>query len=224
MAAALVLALGGVIAAALAATAVAAADPEPLPSGLESLGSASPNDVVRALRKVRHHYGDDAIVLETQLLMNAMQSGSVRGTGVRVDGVRTHDDRKKYLVFVVDTGLVFDSATRDETTRIHLVWEKIMVPTLARLQALRVPADGIKVEMRYHHRPYRSHAELRASLDEVGTPEETDFYVLVPDIDALAAQSETPHSLLTRAKVTVDGAPRTVPAAPASLPAGPGPD
>ncbi len=203
----------------------AAADPEPLPSDMEGLDSASRDDVVRALRKVRHHYGDDAIVIETQLLVNAMRSGSVRATAVRVDGVRPHED-KKYLVFVVDTGLVFDSTTRDETTRVHVLWETIMAPTLERLQAqgLRVPADGIEVAMHYHHRPYRRLDEVRANLDQPGTPEETDFYVLGPDVDALVGRSETPHTLLARVRVTVDGAVRTVPAPPADLPTVPGPD
>ena len=200
-----------------------AADPAPLPSGMESLGSASRDDVARALAKVRHHYGDDAIVIETQLLMNAMRCGSVRATAVSVDGVRPHRD-KKYLAFVVDTGIVFDSATRDEATRIHMLWETIMAPTLEHLHALRVPADGIAVTMRYHHRPYRRLEEVRADLDRPGTAEETAFYLLGLDVDALVASSETPHTLLRRAHVTVDGATRTISTAPADLPTAPGPD
>ncbi|HEY2389133.1 MAG TPA: hypothetical protein VGK30_19445 [Candidatus Binatia bacterium] len=200
------------------------AAPEPLPSGLDELGSASPSEVSRALRKIRHHYGDDAIVIQTQLLLNAMRNGSMRATSVGVDGVRPHED-KRYLVFVVDTGLVFDTATRDETTRIHMLWETIMAPTLEHLaQGLRVPADGIKVAMRYHHRPYRTREELRQNLDEPGTPEETDFYVLGPDVDEILMQHETTHSLITRAHVTVDGTVRTVAAPPSTLPNTPGPD
>ena len=154
-----------------------------------------------------------------------MRSGSVRATAVSVDGVRPHED-KSYLVFVVDTGLVFDSATRDQTTRVHMLWETIMAPTLERFQAqgLRVPADGIKVAMRYHHRPYRRLEEVRADLDQPGTAEETDFYVLRPDVDALVGRTETSHTLLARARVTVDGALRAVPVPPADLPSAPGPD
>jgi hypothetical protein len=203
---------------------LAAADPEPLPSGMENLDSASPKDVARALRRVRHHYGDDAIVIETQLLMNAMRNGSLQATSVGVDGIRTHEG-KRYLVFLVDTGLIFDSSTRDETMRVHMLWETIMAPTLEHLsQGLRVPADGIEVVLRYHHRPYQTRDELRADLDRPGTAEETDFYVLGPDIDAMLLRTETPHTLIARARVTVDGNLRTVASAPATLPTTPGPD
>ena len=65
-----------------------AAAPEPLPSGLDEMGSASPTEVSRAAAPLRHHYGDDAIVIETQLLINAMRNGSMRATSVGVDGVR----------------------------------------------------------------------------------------------------------------------------------------
>src|SRR5206468_3641710 len=82
---------------ALGGAAAAANDPEPVPSGMESLGASAPTDLSRALAKVRRHYGDDAIVIESQLLVNAMRSGSVRTTAVSVDGVRPHDD-KKYLL------------------------------------------------------------------------------------------------------------------------------
>ena len=212
-----------VIAVALGGAAGATNEPEPLPSGMESLGATTSSDLARALAKVRRHYGDDAIVIESQLLVNAMRSGSVRATEVSVDGVRPHEN-KKYLVFVVDTGIIFDSTTRDETTRIHMLWETIMAPTLEHVHALRVPADGIAVTMRYHHRPYRRLDELRADLDRPGTAEETAFYLLGPDVDALLGQSETPHTLLRRAHVTVDGATRTIAAPPAELPTAPGPD
>ena len=212
-----------VIAVALGGAAGATNDPEPLPSGMESLGATSPTDLSRALAKVRRHYGDDAIVIESQLLVNAMRSGSVRATEVSVDGVRPHEN-KRYLVFVVDTGIIFDSATRDEMTRIHMLWETIMAPTLEHVHALRVPADGIAVTMRYHHRPYQRLEEVRADVGRPGTAEETAFYLLGPDVDALAVQSETPHTLLRRAHVTVDGATRTLAAPPAELPTTPGPD
>jgi hypothetical protein len=202
---------------------VRAADPEPVPSGLEEFGSASMDDVSRALAKVRRRYGDDAIVIQTQLLVNAMRNGSLRATGVRVDGIREHH-AKKYLVFVVETGFVFDSATRDETTRVQVLWSTIMAPTLEHLTALRIPADGIKVEMQYHHRPYRSLTELRADIDRPGTAEQTDFYVLVPDVDAVVRRTVTPQTLIARATIMVDGVERAAAVAPPDLPTTAGPD
>ena len=77
-----------------------------------------------------------------------------------------------------------------------MLWETIVAPTLEHLaQGLRVPADGIKVALRYHHRPYQTREELRVNLDDPGTPEETDFYLLGPDIDTILTQHETPHPL-----------------------------
>jgi hypothetical protein len=212
------------LAPALARPADAAPDPEPLPSGMEELGSASRDDLSRALAKVRRRYGDDAIVIETQLLVNTMRNGSLRATEVRVDGVR-REEEKRYLVFTVETGLVFDTTTRDETTRVHMLWEAIVAPTLAHLtHGLRVPAGGVQLVMRYNHRPYRTQQQLRATLDDPGTAEETRFFVLAPDVDAVLARRETPHSLLARTRVTVNGSPRAMSVAPSDVPTAPGPD
>ena len=191
------------------------ADPAPLPSAINEMPSASRDDVVRALRKVRRKYGEHAVLIETQLLINAMRNGSLRATAVGVDGVRPYREQQ-YLSFDVETGLIFDSATRDETHRIQMLWSTIMVPTLERLTALTVPADGIAVRMRYHHRPYRTQDELRSTIEQLGTAEETNFYLLTGDVDALVKHSVTAVDLLTRARVTVDGAERVV--------AAPGPD
>mgnify|MGYP006992523163 FL=1 len=193
----------------------APAEPVPLPSAAGELPGATRGDVVRALRKVRHKYGEDAVVIESQLLINAMRSGSVRAAAVSVDGVKRDHD-KRYLGFTVETGLIFDSQTRDEMARIRMLWATIMAPTLERLTGLRVPADGIKVAMRYHHRPYRSQHDLRASIDRPGTPEETAFYILTPDVTA--------PNLIARARVTVDGEERSVQASSEDPPTTPGPD
>lgn len=199
------------------------AGPAPLPSAAGEIPSATRGDVVRALRKVRHKYGEDAVVIESQLLINAMRSGAQRATAVSVEGV-TRDRGKRYLVFIVETGLVFDSQTRGERVRIRMLWATIVAPTLERLAGLQVPADGIKVVLRYHHRPYRSQYDLRASIDRPGTPEETAFYVLTPDVAALATRDVTAPNLIARARVTVDGQERTVEVSGDDPPSTSGPD
>jgi hypothetical protein len=176
------------------------------PASLEEIPSAKREDVTRLLRRVRQRHGEDAVVIQTNLLLNAMQQGSVLATGVRVDRV---DEAlgKHYLGFILETGLVFDDSTRDRIARVQTLWATIMEPTLARLQdGLQVKADGMMVQMQYYHRPYRSVGELRASIDQPGTSEEVRFYVLKTDLDAVAGGELTLRTLLGRARTTIDGA------------------
>jgi len=210
-------------AALLAATGAAAEPTPPAAAALEEMPSATRDDVVRALRKVRRKYGEDAAVIETQLLINAMRHGSVRATTVSVDGVKPYRG-KRYLGFSVETGLIFDSQTRDVVTRIHILWSGIMVPTIERLASPRIPADGIKVALQYHHRPYKSRDELRTGMDRPGTSEETVFYLLTPDLTELAARHLTTRDLIARARISVDGKERDVEIADPDPPEAPGPE
>ena len=100
--------------------------------------SAKPQDVSRLLRKVRKRHGEDAVVIQTHLLLNAMQKGSVLATGVRVDRVEEALG-KRYLLFVVETGMIFDDSTRDREARAQVLWASVMEPTLERLK------DGLQV-------------------------------------------------------------------------------
>ncbi len=206
-----------------------AADPTPAPTlappaSLDDIPSAKREDVSRLLRKIRTRHGDDAVVIQTHLLLNAMQKGSVLATGVRVD--RVEEVRgKRYLAFVVETGFVFDDASRDRVERAQILWATIMEPTLARLQdGLQVnKADGMLVQMQYFHRPYRSGDDLRAHIHEPGTSEEARFYVLSSDVDDVVSGKHTVRTLLTQARTTIDGIDLAVepPANDAALTPGP---
>ena len=204
-----------------------ATEPEPTPAppdSLDDIPSAKPADVARLLRKVRMRHGEDAVVIQTHLLLNAMQKGSVLATGVRVDRVEESRD-KRYLVFVLETGFVFDNSTRDRAERAQILWATIMEPTLARLQdGLQVhKADGMMVQMQYFHRSYRSADELRAHIQEPGTSEEARFYVLSSDVDDVLHGKVSVRTLLAQTRTTIDGADLTVapPVADAILTPGP---
>jgi hypothetical protein len=205
-----------------------ASEPTPIPpappDSLDDIPSAKPADVTRLLRKVRMRHGEDAVVIQTHLLLNAMQKGSVLTTGVRVD--RVEEARgKRYLTFVLETGFVFDDSTRDRAERAQILWATIMEPTLARLQdGLQVhKADGMLVEMQYFHRPYRSADELRAHIREPGTSEQARFYVLSSDIEDVLHGKISFRTLLAQARTTIDGADLAVtpPAIDAVLTPGP---
>jgi len=202
--------LGGCL---LASVPGLADEPVPTPAAPESLDdlpSAKREDVTRLLRKIRQRYGEDAVVIQTHLLLNAMNNGSVLATGVRVDKLEEQEGHR-YLAFALETGMVFDDATRDETQRIRILWMNVLEPTLAHLKdEVRLRAEGIVVRAQYHHRPYRSADDLRASIDKPGTSEETSFYLSMADLDALVRKTVTLRELATRARVTVDGASRTL--------------
>jgi hypothetical protein len=190
---------------------------------LEEMPSANPESVTRLLQKLRRKWGEDAVVIDTSLLMHAMRNGSVLTTGARVSGVDEYAG-KRYLGFHVETGLVFDDNSRNETARVHMLWHTIMVPTLQRLKGLTVPADGIMVRMQYFHSPYGSQRELRQRIHEPGPSEEACFYLLTPDVLGFVEKRVSPYELIARARVTVDGAERHVPVPVADEPLSPGPD
>ncbi|MCC7538463.1 MAG: hypothetical protein IT379_19720 [Deltaproteobacteria bacterium] len=184
-----------------------AAGPTPVPPELlDDLPSAKPQDVARLLRKVRQRHGEDAVVVQTHLLLNAMRKGSVLATGVRVERVEEMLG-KRWLRIVLETGFVFDDSTRDRIQRAQILWATIMEPTLARLQdGLQVEkADGLLVEMQSFHRPYRSTDELRASIHEPGATEATRFYVSGADLDEVVRGNRTLRALLADVRTTIDG-------------------
>lgn len=194
------------------------------PTSLEDIPSAKPQDVTRLLRKVRQRHGEDAVVIQTNLLINAMQKGSVLATGVRVDKVQEHRG-KRYLGFVLESGFVFDDSTRDRVARAQIIWATVIEPTLARLQdGLQVQADGMVVHVQSHHRAYRSADELRKDIDRPGTAEEQRFYVLASDVDAVVRGELTARTLLARAQVVADGEDLALPPIREDLVLTPGPD
>ncbi len=202
------------------------AEPAPAPPGsFDDLPNAKEQDVVRLLRKVRRRHGEDAVVVQTHLLLNAMQKGSVLTTGVRVERVEKALGRR-WLRVVLETGFVFDDSTHDRMERAQILWAAIMEPTLARLKdGLQVnEADGVLVQMQYHHRPYRSAGELRAHIDEPGTYEEARFYVASADLDQVVRGTRTLHALLADVHTEIDGAAVVVPPPGDGIVLTPGPE
>jgi hypothetical protein len=195
------------------------------PRTLDDIPSAKRENVTRLLRKIRMRHGDDAIVIQTHLLLNSMQRGSILATGVRVDRVE-ESLGKRYLGFEVETGMVFDDNTRDQEKRLQVLWGAVLEPTLARLEdGLQVhKADGIMVQMQYHHRSYQTIAEVRRDIEQPGTSEVARFYVLAADLDAVVRKQLPLAEVLAKTRITVDGAERSVRTVPASLPLTPGPE
>ena len=191
------------------------ADP-PDPSSAEStLGIPSlPAEIVTLLRENRKTYGEDAVVLQLQLLRNAIHADSILAAGVRVDGVKPHAARR-YLAYTVETGIVFNTKQTDRDKRLDHVWSRVVLPSLVPLKVCDVPADGVALELTYFHQAYDDTASFQATVQEhPGESERVIFYLLRDDIVAFNRNEVDATGLYGRAEPAVDGTPVALPALP----------
>jgi hypothetical protein len=194
---------------------VVTARAEPAPPAGSAGGDASPErilgmsdlsaEIVHLLQDTRDTYGEDALILQLQLLRNAIHADSILAAGIRVDGVQSHADRR-YLAYTVETGIVFHTTRVQQQKRIEHVWNRVVLPSLAPLRACDVPADGVAIELSYFHRPYADAAELDSTVQEDnGQGERVAFYLLREDILAFNDKKLPAARLYERAHPVVDG-------------------
>jgi hypothetical protein len=197
-----------------AATALSADPPDPsIPESVLGTPTLSA-EIVTLLRENREKYGDDAVVLQLQLLRNAIHADSILAAGVRVDGVKPHAAHR-YLVYTVETGIVFNTKHTDRGKRLDHVWSRVVLPSLAPLKVCDVPADGVALELTYFHQSYDTTASLQATVQEhPGESERVAFYLLRNDIVAFNRNEVDAAGLYGRAEPTVDGTPLAPPAPP----------
>ena len=180
------------------------------PARLEDMPGGTRESVTQLLAQTRRDYGEDAVLIQAQLLLNVLRNGSQLAAGARVEGVDEYATRQ-YLRFHLETGLVFDDRTRDENARVHMLWITVMEPVLESIGEPDLTQAGIAVAMESFHRPYSSARELRATIENPGVVEEVTFYVLRNDLAALASAKVTVRDLFARARITVDKRERTIP-------------
>ena len=180
---------------------------------------SSPQEIAQAMQELERAYGKDAVALKGQLLGQAVRSGSILPALIAVPGIRERDGRR-FLAFDLDTGIVFNDRDTAAEQRPAEVWTRIVVPSLQQFATLRLPADGVALQISYRHRPYADLAALRAQLRDTPGPTETAaFFVRIADAADLAAKRITSQQLVDRSTVLVDGTARqlTVPE-PAPVP------
>jgi hypothetical protein len=163
-----------------------------------------PPDVVALLKETRETYGSDALLLQLQLLHEAIGAGSILTAGVRVRGVETYRTRR-YLVFFVETGIVFNSRQTHRRERASRLWSEIVTPAIERLRTCDVPAEGIAVELLYSHRPYRDMAELEnTAAEDPGRYQQMGVYLLRDDILAFLQKKIDRRKLFSRSEARID--------------------
>lgn len=184
----------------LAGPAVFAQDPpwnRTLPPGLTEL-----------LQDIHQKYGPDAVALLGRLLDTATRSGGILTSSVEVQGTETQGQADEtFLVFHVETGLIFHSDRSSQPERLLSLWKKIIAQSFASFSALQFPTDGVLISLRYHHKVYANQDELYDTIDEPGTQGHAKFYFLGTSLQAFLKDEISSQELLTQATILADGAP-----------------
>lgn len=195
-----------------------AAEPIPLDDDGIVAGQSLPAEIVALLKETRETYGADALFLQLQLLHQVIHAGSILTAGVRVRGVEPHRAHR-YLVFFVETGIIFNSRETHRRQRVNQLWTEIVTPVLERLKSCDVPADGVAVELLYSHRPYRDVAELEnTATEDPGRYQQLDVYLLRDDILAFLQKKIDGRKLFSRSEARVEAAADAAAASPGSDP------
>jgi len=164
-------------------------------------------EILASLHDVQRQYGKDAVMMEGQLLGQAIRSGSVAEAVIAIPGFEERDGRR-YVAFKLDTGIIYNDREVTAAARPLRLWTDIVEPSLRKFKTLDLPADGVALVFAYAHKQYADEADLRAHLrDSPGDPELVTFYVLSSDVTELTADRIKGQQLIDRATVLVNGSP-----------------
>jgi len=172
-------------------------------------GGTPPPGLFALLQDLNKQYGPDAVTLISWLLDAAIHSGSVLTASIQVNGNEIRGDAK-FLVFQVDTGIIFNTRTVDQNGRLALLWDKILARAFTHLETLRVPADGVMVTLLYHSKSFPETDDLSEHVDEPGPLEAAKFYFRTDPLRAYLSKELSPQTLLSQSQVLINDTPTTV--------------
>ena len=175
----------------------------PAEEGLPWGGGTPSAELFKLLQDLNRDYGPDTVTLVSWLLDAASRSGSVLTASVKVNGNETREETK-FLVFQVDTGIIFNTRTVDQNGRLTVLWEKILAKAFVHLETLQVPADGVMVHLLYHSKSFSETDDVSEHVDKPGPVEEVKFYFRTDPLRAFLSKELSPQALLTRSHVLVN--------------------
>jgi hypothetical protein len=158
------------------------------------------------LRELNQKYGPDTISLLSWLNDASIRSGSVLTAAVGVEGKETKEDGT-FLVFHVETGLIFNTQKEDQTSRLRTLWEKILAEAFSHLEDMRVPADGVRIDLLSHCKSFAVTEALADHIDEPGPIENVKFYFSGDPLRAYLRKQLSAQALLSRTTVLVNDVP-----------------
>jgi len=169
-------------------------------------GSTPPPEVLKFLQDMKKQYGPDTVALVSWLLDATNHSGSVLTSSIKVNGDETKDNTK-FLVVLIDTGLILNEKTTDQNNRLLTVWEQILTKAFLQMDTIDIPADGVLIDLLYHRKSFPETDNIADHVDEPGPIEEAKFYIHGDLLRAFMRKELSAQQLLSRTQVVVDGNP-----------------
>jgi hypothetical protein len=168
-------------------------------------GTQSP-ELGKLLRELNQKYGPDTVALISWLNDATIRSGSVLTATVGVKGQETREHHT-FLVVQVETGLIFNTQKEDQTSRLRTLWEKILADTFSRLENMRMPTDGVRIDLLSHCKSFAITDELTEHMDEPGPIETVKFYFSGDSLRAYLYKQLPVQALLSGTTILVNEVP-----------------
>jgi len=150
-------------------------------------------------------YGADTVSLLSWLNDASIHhKHSVLTATVRVDGKETLDN-VSFLVFKVETGVIFNTLTNDQTSRLVNLWEHVLAKAFSHFETFSVPTDGIMINLLSHCKAFAERDNLADQIDEPGPVEEVKFYFPGEPLRAYLEKQLSAQTLLNRTSIMVNG-------------------
>jgi hypothetical protein len=161
----------------------------------------------KLLRELNQFYGPDTVALLSWLNEASIHHRhSVLTATVRVDGKETRDNLS-FLIFKVETGVIFNTQTTDQPQRLANLWEHVLAKALSHFETFKVPTDGIMIDLLSHCKAFAEKDNLADHVDDPGPIEEVKFYFPGEPLRAYLGKKLSAQELLGKVHILINGTP-----------------
>ncbi|MSQ47468.1 MAG: hypothetical protein EXR78_03615 [Deltaproteobacteria bacterium] len=175
------------------------------PSWQRDVTTHSP-ELGKLLRELNQKYGPDAVSLLSWLNDATIRSGSVLTATVGVTGKETKENTT-FMVVQVETGIIFNTQKEDQTSRLRTLWEKILADAFSHLDNMRIPTDGVRIDLLSHCKSFTVTDALTEHMDEPGPIETVKFYFSGDSLRAYLYKQLPAQALFSDTKILVNEVP-----------------
>ena len=159
----------------------------------------------KLLRELNQLYGADTVSLLSWLNDASIRhKRSVLTATVRVDG-KENRDNLSFLIFKVETGVIFNTQKDDQVGRLIDLWEQVLAKAFSHFETFTVPTDGIMIDLLSYCKAIAEKDALADHVDEPGVLEEVKFYFPTALLRAYLEKKISGQTLLQGAVVIVNG-------------------